>query len=328
MKTLVALLLVISGSVSAASKLRIYNIPSPQKFNWTSPNTTYWSMHANIRPKMPSKDIEGKKIPKIRDRMIGHSYINLQCQTASGKKEILNGMTMTGYPRDYLGEFFFFGGAGKYGFSILFDTFKGRLDIRPDFNEEKDKAAVLADLNNRKSMAPYEMYDGRSRQREVREALSFIDFEISDQTCLELVNYYEQFIFHGGDKQYGFMVHPLNPSGELNIGPELGSGCSEFTTSFLAKSGLLTPEMSLAWQRDLIIPDSLIGLPDRPVKRSVMQKTSLPWGSPGSSAHTRLIFWDPELMHDWALEKHASPTQDIVPVTEGRARGVLVKSAQ
>jgi hypothetical protein len=87
----------------------------------------------------------------------------------------------------------------------------------------------------------------------------------------------------------------------------------------------MRPEYLSRWQRRLIIPDSLIG-PERPVRRSTMQSTTLPWGKPLQAGHTELTFWDPELMHEWTLQAHErADGQRLQAVNERRTRGVLVR---
>jgi hypothetical protein len=57
-----------------------------------------------------------------------------------------------------------------------------------------------------------------------------------------------------------------------------------------------------------------------------MQSTTLPWGEPGAQKHTELTFWDPELMHSWALEAFdQADGKRVVAVREKRTRGVLVR---
>lgn len=313
----------------AANTLTIYNIPSPQKYNWQTPQTAYWSLHANLFNNLPSHDSEGNPIQNLRGRSLGHNYFKLSCINSSGQgTEVLNGMTMDSYPSDYRGEFHWIGGRGKYGMAFLFHNFTGRLDIR-DESSESDRANVLRDLTARKNMAPYLMYDGNSGKPELREALSFIRFEISEKQCQDLMNYFEDFKRFGGNNRYGFMVHPLNENGELNIGPKLGSGCSEFVTSFIQKAGLMTPEFERKWKRNLHIPNALIGTPERAVRRRTMQSNTLPWGKRADAKHTLLSFWDPELMHEWALKMHErADGLTRKSVKEGKARGVLIKQQE
>lgn len=326
MRALLTTLLLVSTSVWSQSSLTIYNIPSPQKYNWKSPNTAYWSLHANLFNNMPSEDSQGRPIRGLRNRSLGHNYFKLSCTNSNGTKtEIINGMTMDSYPSDYRGEFHWIGGSGKYGMAFLFHNFKGRLDIRDQFSANDEKTLFL-DLNTRKNMAPYLIYNGNTGKSELREPLSFIRFEVSDETCQSLVEYFEDFNRYGGNNRYGFMVHPLNEAGELNIGPDLGSGCSEFVTSFVQKAGLMKAEYQKKWKRNLFIPNVLIGTPERPVRRRTMQSNKLSWGTQEDNNHTLLSFWDPELMHEWALKKFEEASGDkIEKAFEGNARGVIIK---
>lgn len=326
MRTVLFILLFISFNAWSQSSLTIYNIPSPQKYNWKSPNTAYWSLHANLFNNMPSQDSRGKPIRGLRNRSLGHNYFKLSCTNADGSKlEIINGMTMDSYPSDYRGEFHWIGGSGKYGMAFLFHNFQGRLDIRDQFSSNDEKNLLL-DLNTRKNMAPYMMYNGNTAKSELREPLSFIRFEVSDETCQELVEYFEDFKRYGGNNRYGFMVHPLNEAGDLNIGPELGSGCSEFVTSFVQKAGLMKAEYQKKWKRNLFIPNQLIGTSERPVRRRTMQSNQLSWGTKEDNKHTLLSFWDPELMHEWALKKFQEANgEKFEQAFEGNARGVIVK---
>ena len=313
---LITLILLVSGPVLALDTLTIYNIPSPQKYNWQSPQSAYWSLRANLF----------HNIPRLRNRSLGHNYFKLSCKTPDGvKQDIINGMTMDSYPSDYRGEFHWIGGSGKYGMAFLFHNFSGRLDIRDEFSES-DKTRLYDDLNARKNMDPYPMYDGNTGKAEKRHALSFISFEITPEQCLELVDYFEDFKRYGGNNRYGFMVHPLNEMGELNVGPNLGSGCSEFVTSFLEKARLMKPEYQSSWKRNLYIPKALIGTSERPVRRRTMQSNNFHWGEREDSHHTLLSFWDPELMHEWALKMFQSADGiEHIRLTEGKSHGILIK---
>ncbi len=324
-KILFSLFFIVAPAM-AASTLTIYNIPSPQKYNWQTPQTAYWSLHANIFNKVPRKDSEGNPVRNLHNRSLGHNLFKLSCETNNGERtEVLNGMTMESYPSDYRGEFHWIGGRGKYGMAFLFHSFTGRFDIR-DESADSDRANLMRDLTTRKNMAPYLMYNANSKKPELREAISFIRFEISKNQCQDLMNYYEDFKRFGGNKRYGFMVHPLNEDGELNIGPELGSGCSEFVTSFIQKAGLMTSEFVKKWKRNLYIPKALIGTSETPVRRHTMQNNNLEWGKKVDSNHTLLSFWDPELMHEWALKMHEHSDRPLFEsIHEGKALGILIK---
>lgn len=316
----------VTTSAWATNTFTIYNIPSPQKYNWQTPKTAYWSLHANLFAKMPSKDLSGNPISGVRNRSLGHNYFKLSCTTPDGQKiDLINGMTMDSYPSDYRGEFHWIGGSGKYGMAFLFHNFTGRLDIR-DESQETDRSRLFGDLNARKNMSSYMIYDGNLKKETPRESLSFISWEVSEYQCAELAQYYEDFKHYGGNNRYGFMVHPLNANGELNIGPELGSGCSEFVTSFLVKAGLMKSQYLKLWKRDLFIPNALIGTRERPVRRRTMQSNNLPWGNKVDHNHTLLSFWDPELMHEWTLKMHLqSDGEEQIKVWDGNAKGVLIK---
>lgn len=307
----------IAQAAFASGHVTIYNIPSPHGFNWSNPNAAYWSLKKNVRTKAPVKG--------IRERMIGHSLVKLEC---SGEKEVLNGMTMQGLPKKFRGDYFWPFKSHGYGFAILFYTFKGRFDARvgtPFYTQ--DLARLNKDLHTRASVGLRNDWYIPTKSKKLRSLLSYVKFEVTDKTCSDLVKYYNDFKLYGGNQKYGFSVHPLNQNKELNVNGSFGSGCTEFSTSFLQLAGVVTSEMTKAWQRSINIPNSLIGSPEDPINpyrihRRKLSRTKLQWGKTEDRYHTNLTFWDPDKMHIWTEKKWSEASADYISEKWKNIKGI------
>lgn len=133
--------------------------------------------------------------------------------------------------------------------------------------------------------------------RRPRGDLSSVSFQISESMRDRLIQYMRDFRERKFDHSYGLKNRPLY--GE-------GSGCSAFAASFLKIIGIATPsypEFKESWSRLLRIPQRLIG--DLNTGKKVYYPTLMfgrsSWAE-ASEPHQSILFWDPDLMHEWALK--------------------------
>ena len=131
-----------------------------------------------------------------------------------------------------------------------------------------------------------------------RGNISYLKFLVSPAAHARALTYAREYVERGYSAHYGLPNRPLY--GE-------GAGCSAFAASFLEVTGLLDPEFFSAWSRTICVPEKWIGGVDRKVSLLGLldPRGSSSWATE-SEPHRKIFFWDPDLMHSWALRVWSS----------------------
>jgi hypothetical protein len=205
-----------------------------------------------------------------RRRAIGHVSVRLECPEVRSILGNADGIEFTGMTQSQSNEAVPLILARGYGLGILYHTFLGRLESRSDLE---------AELSGR-------LQSGK---------LSFLRIQISPSVCERLSTYLKEYREGDYGKGYGLYLRPLHRE---------GAGCSAFAASFLEVGGLLSPEITEAWSRTIRIPEKILGGPGRPFVSLLKVLNTGSWARK-DEPHRELFFWDPDLMHEWALETYA-----------------------
>jgi hypothetical protein len=222
-------------------------------------------------------------------RALGHAAVRVECGAGAGRpaEHFMGSVVDTGddFRKMVLEE--------KAGLGVLLRTVPGALE---------DEAKLQATIDERTK-------NGR---------MSFIRFDVSDETCHALVDYARAFEQAKVASRYGF-VRPLYRE---------GAGCSAFSMAFLELARLDEPRFREAWSFDVRIPMSLVGGADNPGNRVTVLElftTFRPWASP-EEPHRRLVGWDPTKMYTsirgWA--KDGLESGGVTVAKHGRALGLVL----
>ena len=208
---------------------------------------------------------------------LGHVSVEVKC---SDSWRFHSGMTQSN-PTESMGLLL----GKRIGLGILFHSFKGR------FETEKE-------------------VEDRLKKKKIK--YNYVDFSISNSTCLRLKEYIEVFKEEKLDKYYGLSLDPRKRE---------GAGCAPFAISFLELIGVLSPETSHPdlreeiesnWMKTLVIPQRYLSDPENNRKVSflklLMGKTN--WELGKSDAGRELSFGDPNSMFSWVKE-NANETRTI-----------------
>ena len=149
-----------------------------------------------------------------------------------------------------------------------------------------------------------------------RGNISYLRFLISTAAHERALTYAREYVERGCSAHYGLPNRPLY--GE-------GAGCSAFAASFLEITGLLDPEYVSAWSRTIRVPERLIGGEGRKVSLlGLMDPRGLSSWATESEAHRKIFFWDPDLMHRWALDMWRSDKKPYVREKTRSACGLVI----
>jgi hypothetical protein len=258
-----------------ADSITVYFYPSHFDIDWSSPRSLAWSVLLNdLTPSFYSEKHE-----------LGHATVELQCDTRSAAPvDLMTGMSdldPSAESQEILLQ--------KAGLGVMFKSFAGRL---------QSDAEIREDIQSR--------YQGGD--------ISWIQFDISSQSCRRVLWYYRQYVDRGYEKHYGLALRPRY--GE-------GSGCSAFVISFLEVSGLLDETYVKDWSKVRRVPERLIG---NTSLLSLLFKSSSGHWADEQEVGKSIRFWDPDTMHHWVL----SHLKDYPRETRGRATGLHLdrKSAE
>lgn len=141
----------------------------------------------------------------------------------------------------------------------------------------------------------------------------FISFQINDDQCVRIRNYWEEFQKNNIARNYGLPHRPLMGEGAID---------TSLIVSTLEVAGLLAPDQRENWQRLIFLPKDMSG---PPLSDNYIFFFSLLSGSWGKSLDDSYIlrFWDPELITKWidqqiatkkALKKLSDGTKGIIGV--------------
>jgi hypothetical protein len=195
---------------------------------------------------------------------IGHVTVQTSCRLTTGEKiNFWTGMTASDEnPPDKL-----LLTREKIGLGILFYPFKGRIE-RPQ--------ELFRDIEV-----------GASRINR----LFTLRFLVSPEHCDRVYRYYRGYV-SSGPKGYGQVFDPRKLE---------GAGCTAYSASYLDVAGLLTPELKSSWSRELRVPQSAVGTPEKPVKLSdlLLRKEFERWAEE-HEPHVPLFIYDTQFMYDWS----------------------------
>lgn len=156
-----------------------------------------------------------------------------------------------------------------FGLGILLHNFVGRLETKEELEPEL--------LSRTES--------GR---------LSFLKIKLKPEVCQRLAAFLKAYQDKKGHETYGMVPRPLY--GE-------GGGCSAFGAAFLETAGILEDEFRQRWTRNFLVPKKYIGGPSTKNYVSPLQLFFAKTWAKESEEHTKGFFWDPDLMHEWAMEQ-------------------------
>jgi hypothetical protein len=187
-----------------------------------------------------------------------------------------------------------------YGLGILLHTFKGVLEEADELTPELEKRA------NRPGQ------------------LSYLRIKTNEAINQRLFAYMDEYKRMGCQQWYGMRNRPLY--GE-------GGGCSAFAVSFLELAGILLDEFKTEWTRSFNIPKEWIGGPSTGKKIAVhrMILNATRWAT-NEEPHEKGFFWDPDLMHAWAMKRYArelvAPTGEFNTEIWNQAKGLWIDASE
>ncbi len=183
----------------------------------------------------------------------------------------------------------------RIGLGVLFHDFEGKLQETSEIEEDIASRMPTGDI-------------------------SWLTIKINQGSCQRLLQYYSEYRERGYDKHYGLHLRPRY--GE-------GAGCSAFGASFLELAGVLDQEFVEGWQLTRLVPEGLIGSEIRRVSlwELIWSRKAKRWAEP-DEPHRRIDFWDPDVMHQWALrtwkQESISPSGKYLLQKNGKSYGLLV----
>ena len=143
--------------------------------------------------------------------------------------------------------------------------------------------------------------------------LTFLEYLVSEPTCLRLKRYLDEYRARGLDRFYGLSNRPR--AGE-------GAGCSAFGASALEIAGLLDPVYRRHWSIALRVPRRAVGghLTGLrvPVRRVLLAPVGRRWAAEGEAGFP-LFFWSPDRMHGW-VQRAWDSEKELPPLPYRRGR--------
>lgn len=124
----------------------------------------------------------------------------------------------------------------------------------------------------------------------------FITFLLSDDQCVRIRAFWQEFEKHRIAKNYGLPHRPLMGEGTTDTG---------LVVSTLEVAGILVPDQREKWERILYLPKKLSGAPLSDEYVSFFSLLGGDWGK-NSSDSIPLKFWDPTLIAEWIDQQIAS----------------------
>ena len=226
-----------------------------------APTRTNWST-----PQKLARSALKNQIVKYnggRRHSIGHLYVELNCHG----NHFFTGSTSTGDTEERKAIFL-----QGYGLGVVLKNYQGKLD---------ESQATEQDVRNMQAT-------GR---------INFLRFQISENTCDRLMDYWIEYQQRGYHHVYaGLNARPLY--GE-------SSGCTAFGTSFLEIAGLLDSSFEDEWKTKLIMPRKFVGGPLTKKRVSILKILTAfrsKWDQDLSRGGFQLDFWDPEKMVSWTFD--------------------------
>jgi hypothetical protein len=247
---------------------------------------------SNPHALLVSTIMSGLTITKSKQHAIGHVSVELKCDSMN----LHHFSGMTSKNADPTLNVLI----RNYGMAALFVVNKGKHETSKDVKKYVSKHHRV----------------GRS---------SFFTVEVQPESCARAYAYYKEFDELGYGKMY---------SG-LNLRPRYreGAGCSAYGASYLDINNVLIPEIEAEWMTSVLVPMKYVGKPMTDKKISVfkiLKAVNARWAKP-HEPHIPLHFYDPDKMHDWALQayKRASLGEMVAgykmhPEKRGKSFGVRV----
>lgn len=198
-----------------------------------------------------------------RPRSLGHVCVMLRSDDET--ENVFTGMTQK-FAKEGMNEVLKEG----FGLGILFHNFVGELEDKDELSHEMHQLSLQP---NR---------------------LSYLKFDLSFSNKNRLVTFFKEYREKNGDRYYGMRNRPRYLE---------GGGCGPFAAAVLEVAGLLDAEMSLDWQREIILPLPYIGGPTFKRKVSAFKMLTCPAWATKNEPHEVGHFWDPTNMHEWLLKK-------------------------
>lgn len=218
-----------------------------------------------------------------KDDRLGHTMVDITCERPSGAKFVL----LTGQTGSENDREYLEAG---WGFKVLDMPFEG--------GYLQTEGAVK----------------GRLEELAKKGKSSFFKVLVNGDQCERMAKFYEGYTKAEAQKHFGVQLRPRYFE---------GGGCTNFGVTFVEVAGLLTDEHRERWRQKLDIPNTLIGDPPNGKKVSLASVfTRFSWAR-SNEASTRAVFWEPNLVHQWVVDKREAVTKSPVPGLKSATDGIV-----
>ena len=195
-------------------------------------------------------------------------------------------VAMSGKDMDYINQLII----QRKGLGILFHSFQGELLDNDDLRNEVKALTSSGDSN-------------------------FVTFLLTPSQCQRSLKYLQEYRENNVGRYYGLSNRPR--FGE-------GGSSSAFAVSFLDVLNLLDQEMKDSWRQIILVPLKFSGPPlkDEGVGIIDIMLNARSWAKENEN-HRKLVFWDPDLMHQWVKKKIEQKENGYDITTIGTSSGVV-----
>jgi hypothetical protein len=287
----------------------LYAIHSSRDLKWDRPSDLITSVVRSMR--------------KSKNHFMGHLAVHASCTNSLGKRvEFYTGMT-TQRSRN-IKEIWDLQKNG-YGLMMLLSPNLGRSEQEYEYNRHLQRVSNILPEFSPEGLSLHPDQSARNKLLKHKTGndkrqLRFIAFEVDEQTCDLVENYYATYRGYQLDTVYGGLISdPLKGQ---------GGGCANYGISFLKILNVLNPQMDEEFSRSLNLPSKLIGKPLNTNNSVGLLKLLFYRGKWAESKDdgTTIRFYEPNKVYNWIKKTTTDKPEEYHIAKFGNALGIIHKS--
>ncbi len=198
------------------------------------------------------------------NRKMGHVAAEIQCVNSDKQTTYYNFTGMIDQGKDIYDKMF----VRELGFGVMFADFPGALETRANLQKELEAKRKTGRVHT-------------------------VTYQITEANCKNLENYLKEYKREGVDQIYGGLNYEVRQKRR--------AGCVHFAYSLVDIANLEDDPFMKYWERDILIPKSLIGGDVTQQKVSVLDMLSShdfqKWAKE-NEPHHKITFWDIDAIFD------------------------------